>query len=80
MNEIVALIALAGMAFVGVDLMLRSEQLVADSAKRVGNGHAVPLEALSHRLFPSFETARTYRLIGLAIVFASIILAGIVIR
>ncbi len=81
MNEIVALIALAGMMFVGVDLVLRSDQLVADSAERVKHGHSIPLEALSHRLFPGLENARAYRLIGLFIMvfaaaFAAALLTG----
>jgi hypothetical protein len=81
MNEVVALIALAGMMFVGVDLVLRSDQLVADSAERVEHGRSIPLETLSHRLIPGFENARAYRLIGVLIIivaaaFAAALLTG----
>ena len=76
MNEVVALIALAGMMFVGVDLVLRSDQLVADSAERVKHGHSIPIEVLSHRLFPGLENAGAYRLIGFFTIFVAVAFAA----
>ncbi len=81
MTQIVIFIALAAMALVGLDLMLRAERHVDLSAERVERDRALPLEALSHRLLPRLETASGYRLIGLAIIlvaaaFAAAILTG----
>jgi len=73
-SAIVALVALAALALVGIDLALRPERHVRQSAGRVESGRAVPLEGLSHRLFPQFENARTYRLIGVAIVATAVAL------
>lgn len=72
MSGIVALVALLAMALVGFDLALRPERHVRRSAGRVEAGRAVPLEGLSHRLFPQLENARAYRLIGVAIIAAAI--------
>jgi len=71
MGDIVALVALAAMALVGLDLALRPGRHVRRSAERVERGSAVPLEGLSHRLFPQFETARAYRVIGLFILIVA---------
>ena len=71
MGIIVALVALAAMALVGLDLALRPARHVASSANRVERGRAVPLEALSHRLLAGLESARAYRLIGVFIIFAA---------
>jgi len=79
MGSVIALVALAAMAVVGVDLALRPERHVRASARRVDAGSAMPLEGLSHRLLPQFETARAYRLIGVAIVAAAAVLAWLVI-
>ena len=79
MGGVIALVALAAMALVGFDLALRPERHVRASARRVDSGSALPLEGLSHRLLPQFETARAYRLIGIAIIAAAAILAWMVI-
>jgi hypothetical protein len=82
MNRIVALIALAAVALVGLDVIFRAEKHVGTSADRVARGRGLPLEALSHRLLPQLENARAYRLIGFFIIifaaaFAAEILTGI---
>ena len=77
--NVVILIALAAMALVGLDLVLRPERHVRASAERVERGRAIPLEALQHRLFPRFETPRAYRLTGIFIIAAAVILAAITI-
>lgn len=79
MGSVIALVALAAMALVGFDLALRPGRHVRACARRVDAGSAMPLEGLSHRLLPQFETARAYRLIGIAIVAAAAILAWILI-
>jgi hypothetical protein len=76
MGTTVAAVALAAMALVGLDLALRPERHVRASAERVERGSAVPLEGLSHRLFPQFETAGAYRVIGALIVIAAAALAA----
>ena len=75
MSAIVAWIAIAALALVGLDLVARPARHVRASADRVERGRAVPLEKLSHKLLPQFETAGAYRLIGLAIVIAAAALA-----
>jgi hypothetical protein len=78
MTGLIVIVALSALALVGLDLALRPQRHVDASAKRVERGRAVPLEALSHRLFPRFENAGAYRATGLAIVAAAIILALVV--
>jgi hypothetical protein len=80
MSGVIALVALAAMALVGLDLALRPQRHVRASADRVEGGSAMPLEGLSHRLLPQFETARAYRLIGIGIVAAAAVLAWVIAR
>jgi len=80
MSTIVAFIALAALALVGLDLALRPARHVRMSADRVERGRAVPLEGLSHRLLPQLETAGAYRLIGLFIIIAAAIAAVLVFK
>ena len=75
MNKIVALVALAAMALVGLDLVLRPGRHVRMSADRVRRDHAIPLEALSHRFLPELENKRSYRLIGFFIIISAAALA-----
>jgi len=72
LSGIIALVALLAVALVGIDLALRPERHVRRSADRVEAGRAVPLEGLSHRLFPQLENARSYRLIGIGIVAVAV--------
>jgi len=81
MTDIVIILALLATAAVGLDLALRPERHVHASAGRVAQGRAVPLEGISHRYLPRFETPGAYRLIGIAIVifaaaFAAAFLTG----
>ena len=79
MGKIVSLVALAAVVLVALDVILRADKHVRDSAGRVARGRGGPLEALSHRLLPQLENARAYRLIGLfLIVFAAAFAAAIV--
>ena len=78
MGSIIALLALAAMALVGLDLAARPGRHVRMSADRVDRGRALPLEGLSHRFLPHLENARSYRLIGLFIIIAAVALAAAV--
>ena len=80
MTSIIALIAIAAMALVGLDLALRPTRHVRASAERVEGGRALPLEGLSHMLLPQLESAGAYRAIGLVIVAAAAVLAWVVLR
>lgn len=71
MSHLAALIAIAAMALVGLDLALRPGKYVGDSAARVERGGGLPLETLSHRWLPGFETRAAYRGIGIAIMVAA---------
>ena len=73
-SSVVALIALAATFLVGLDLALRPARHVRASADRVSSGRGVPLEAISHRFLPQFETPGAYRAIGLAIMGAAVVL------
>ena len=75
MSNLIALIALSATALVGLDLALRPARHVRMSADRVKGDRALPLEGLSHRLFPRLESAGAYRAIGLAIIIAAAALA-----
>ena len=75
MNKIVALVALAAMALVGLDLVLRPGRHVRMSADRVRRDRAIPLEGLSHRFLPQLENQRSYRLIGFFIIVSAAALA-----
>jgi hypothetical protein len=80
-NKVIALIALAAMALVGLDLMLRPGKHVASSADRVSRGRGFPLEPISHRFFPRLENAAAYRVTGLIIVgFAAALAVMVVAR
>jgi hypothetical protein len=79
MNTVIAFVALAAMALVGLDLALRPGKHVASSADRVRRGRGIPLEALSHRFFPRLENAAAYRVTGLVIVAFAAALAVMVI-
>ena len=77
---VVALIALAATFLVGLDLALRPARHVGASADRVGSGRGLPLEAISHRFLPQFETSRAYRAIGVAIMAAAVVLGWLLVR
>jgi len=76
----IALIALAATFLVGLDLALRPARHVGDSADRVSSGRGLPLEAISHRFLPQFETPGAYRSIGIAIMAAALALLWVVAR